>query len=63
MRTARITLELSGETLDNLLLLATRLNRHPDALTIDLLYGAIEDSLARIGVRRQPSSNTEGTVH
>ncbi len=45
MKTARITLELSGETLENLLYLATCLNRHPDDLMVDLLHAAIEASM------------------
>jgi len=42
---ARITIELSGKTLENLILLATKLHRHPDDLTVDLLYAAIEASV------------------
>lgn len=45
MKTAQITLELSGKTLENLLVLAQRLHRHPNDLTIDLLYAAIEASI------------------
>ncbi|NLX19423.1 MAG: hypothetical protein GXY53_09130 [Desulfobulbus sp.] len=45
MTTARITLELSGKTLDNLLYLAMHLERHPDDLTVDLLHAAIESSM------------------
>ncbi len=44
-KTARITIELSGKTLENLILLATKLHRHPDDLTVDLLYAAIEASV------------------
>ena len=44
MKTAQITLELSGKTLENLLRLAARLQRHPDDVTVDLLYAAIEAS-------------------
>ena len=44
-KTARITLELSGRTLENLITLAAKLNRHPDDLTVDLLYAAIEASV------------------
>ena len=43
-KTARITIELSGRTLENLISLATKLHRHPDDLTVDLLYAAIEAS-------------------
>ena len=43
-KTARITIELSGRTLENLISLATKLQRHPDDLTVDLLYAAIEAS-------------------
>lgn len=45
MKTVQITLELSGKTLENLLALAHRLHRHPNDLTIDLLYAAIEASI------------------
>ncbi|WP_043770228.1 hypothetical protein [Desulfobulbus propionicus] len=45
MKTAHITLELSGKTLENLIYLATRLQRHPNDLTVDLLYAAIEASM------------------
>jgi proline dehydrogenase len=43
-KTARITIELSGRTLENLISLARKLHRHPDDLTVDLLYAAIEAS-------------------
>ena len=42
MKSAQITLELSGKTLENLLYLSQRLQRHPNELTVDLLYAAIE---------------------
>ncbi len=45
MRKAQITLELSGQTLEHLLVLAHRLHRHPNDLTVDLLYAAIEASM------------------
>lgn len=44
-KTARITIELSGKTLENLISLAVKLHRHPDDLTVDLLYAAIEASV------------------
>lgn len=44
-KTARITIELSGRTLENLISLAVKLHRHPDDLTVDLLYAAIEASV------------------
>lgn len=45
MKTAKVTLELSGKTLENLLYLSMRLQRHPNDLTVDLLYAAIEASM------------------
>nr|WP_321467501.1 hypothetical protein [uncultured Desulfobulbus sp.] len=45
MKSAQITLELSGKTLENLLYLSHRLHRHPNELTVDLLYAAIEVSM------------------
>jgi hypothetical protein len=51
-KTARITIELSGRTLENLIALAVKLHRHPDDLTVDLLYAAIE---ASVGQHRGPS--------
>ena len=45
MKTARITLEFSGETLDNLLYIAQRRERHPNELIVDLLSSAIESSI------------------
>lgn len=42
MKTARITLELQGQTLENLLNLAVRTGQHPDDLTVNLLYAALE---------------------
>ncbi|QQG65019.1 hypothetical protein [Desulfobulbus oligotrophicus] len=60
MKTAQITLELSGETLENLLYLATRLQRHPDDLTVDLLHAAIKASMdsadAQTSLMMQPSN-------
>ncbi|WP_028317881.1 hypothetical protein [Desulfobulbus elongatus] len=60
MKTARITLELSGQTLDNLLYLAARLQRHPNDLTVDLLHAAIEASMdsadAQTSLIEQPSN-------
>lgn len=51
MKTARITLELSGTTLEKLLFLSRHYNRSPDDLTLDLLHAAIllssENSLVR----------------
>lgn len=44
-KTVRITLELSGKTLENLLFLALKLQRHPNDITIDLLHAAIEASM------------------
>ena len=41
MKTARITLELSGTTLEKLLFLSRHYNRSPDDLTLDLLHAAI----------------------
>ena len=41
MKSARITLELSGSTLDKLLFLARHYDRTPDELTLDLLHAAI----------------------
>lgn len=41
MKTARITLELSGTTLEKLLFLSRYYNRSPDDLTLDLLHAAI----------------------
>lgn len=41
MKTAHITLELSGTTLEKLLLLSRHYNRSPDDLTLDLLHAAI----------------------
>ncbi len=51
MKTAQITLELSGKTLENLLYLAQRLQRHPDDLTVDLLYAAIESSMESVNAQ------------
>lgn len=45
MKSAQITLELTGKTLENLLYLAQRFQRHPNDLTVDLLYAAIEISM------------------
>ena len=60
MKTAQITLELSGETLENLLYLARRQQRHPNDLTVDLLYAAIEASMdsadAQISLMSLPSN-------
>jgi len=60
MKTAQITLELSGKTLENLLYLASRLQRHPNDLTVDLLYAAIEASMdssdAQLSRMAQPST-------
>ena len=60
MKTAQITLELSGKTLENLLYLAQRLQRHPDDLTVDLLYAAIESSMESVNAQSsllvQPSN-------
>lgn len=53
MKTARITLELSGQTLENLLLLAHRLHRHPNDLTVDLLYAAIEASVDKADPQKE----------
>jgi len=62
MKTAQITLELSGKTLENLLYLSRCLQRHPNDLTIDLLYAAIEASMdsaaARSSLVMQPSNGT-----
>lgn len=41
MKTARITLELSGTTLESLLFLSKHHNRSPDDLILDLLHSAI----------------------
>ncbi|NLZ18323.1 MAG: hypothetical protein GX087_11435 [Desulfobulbaceae bacterium] len=41
MKTARITLELSGTTLEKLLFLSHHYQRSPDDLTLDLLHAAI----------------------
>lgn len=41
MKNARITLELSGTTLEKLLSLSKHYNRSPDELTLDLLHAAI----------------------
>ncbi|MDR2549794.1 MAG: hypothetical protein LBD10_06325 [Desulfobulbus sp.] len=60
MKTAQITLELSGKTLENLLYLSRRLQRHPNDLTVDLLYAAIEASMdstdAQPSLMTQPSN-------
>lgn len=60
MKTAQITLELSGKTLENLLYLAQRFQRHPDDLTVDLLYAAIESSMESVNAQSsllvQPSN-------
>ncbi|WP_310598622.1 hypothetical protein [Desulfobulbus sp.] len=60
MKTAQITLELSGKTLENLLYLSRRLQRHPNDLTVDLLYAAIEASMdsteAQTSLMAQPSN-------
>lgn len=60
MKTAQITLELSGKTLENLLYLAGRLQRHPNDLTVDLLHAAIESSMdsaeAQTSLMAQPSN-------
>lgn len=59
MKSAQITLELTGKTLENLLQLAMRLQRHPNDLTVDLLYAAIEASMesadAQASLLNQPS--------
>lgn len=59
MKSAQITLELTGKTLENLLQLAMRLQRHPNDLTVDLLYAAIEASMesadAQAPLLNQPS--------
>ena len=59
MKSAQITLELTGKTLENLLQLAMRLQRHPNDLTVDLLYAAIEASMesadAQVSLLNQPS--------
>lgn len=60
MKTAQVTLELSGKTLENLLYLSKRLQRHPNDLTVDLLYAAIEASMESAGAQTslmaQPSN-------
>ena len=60
MKSAQITLELSGKTLENLLYLARRHQRHPNELTIDLLYAAIEVSMdsekADLALMARPAS-------
>nr|WP_320013160.1 hypothetical protein [uncultured Desulfobulbus sp.] len=59
MKSAHITLELTGKTLDNLLFLSERLKRHPNDLTIDLLRAAIEVSVeneeAQLALITKPS--------
>ncbi|MGD9948651.1 MAG: hypothetical protein AB7U29_09255 [Desulfobulbus sp.] len=60
MKNAQITLELSGKTLENLLYLAHRLHRHPNELTVDLLYAAIEISMdsedAQLALMTRPAN-------
>jgi hypothetical protein len=41
---ARITIELSGRTLEKLMTLSVEFHRHPDDLIVDLLNVAIEAS-------------------
>ena len=53
MKSARITLELSGSTLDKLLFLARHYDRTPDELTLDLLHAAISRA-SRIQVLASP---------
>lgn len=48
MKTARITLELSGSTLEKLLFLSRHYERSPDDLTLDLLHAAILLSVENI---------------
>ncbi|MBM9614135.1 hypothetical protein JWJ90_07520 [Desulfobulbus rhabdoformis] len=59
MKSAHITLELTGKTLERLLYLSQRLHRHPNELTVDLLQAAIEVSVdneeAQLALMTKPS--------